>query len=146
MLRAILGVFSIVISSALMWMNPNATPLVFWGEVGFLLVGFAVLLDVARDTYRYLQPAQRIYRSGILEREQRIVKSIDALRKNPFIVSVKYDPRKKIIEGNIGIPRTWDWYAITAVLWLANRRLLTHSVTIWLGERLGWPYTGEADE
>ena len=95
MLRAILGVFSIVISSALMWMNPNATPLVFWGEVGFLLVGFAVLLDVGRDTYRYLQPAQRIYRSGILEREQRIVKSIDALRKNPFIVSVKYDRERR---------------------------------------------------
>ena len=111
-----------------MWMNPNATPLVFWGEVVFLIVGLVVLLDVARDTYRYLQPAQRIYRSGILEREQRIVKSIDALRKNPFMVSVKYDPRKETIKGNIGIPRTWDRYAIKAVLWLANRRLLTHRV------------------
>ena len=129
-----------------MWMNPNATPLVFWGEVVFLIVGLVVLLDVARDTYRYLQPAQRIYRSGILEREQRIVKSIDALRKNPFMVSVKYDPRKETIKGNIGIPRTWDRYAIKAVLWLANRRLLTHSATIWLGERLGWTFKSETDE
>ena len=129
-----------------MWMTPNSTPLVLWGEVVFLVIGLAVLCHVARDTYHYLQPAQRIYRSGIREREQRIVKSIDALRKNPFLVSVKYDPRKETIESDIGIPRTWDRHAIKAVLWLANYRLLTHSATIWLGERLGWKYAGEADE
>ena len=129
-----------------MWMNPNPTPPVFWGEVVFLIVGLAVLCHVGRDTYRYLQPAQRIYRSGIREREQRIVKSIDALRKNPFMVSVRYDPQKATVKGNIGIPRSWNRLAINAVLWLANHRLLTHSATIWLGERLGWTFKSETDE
>ena len=129
-----------------MWMTPNPSPPIFWGEVAFLIVGLVVLCDIARDAARYLHPAQRIYRSGIRERETRIVKSIDALRKNPFLVSVKYDPQTKTIESGIGIPDTWDRYAIRAVLWLANRRLLTHRVTVWLGERLGWKYKGEVDE
>ena len=134
------------ISAALMWSTPNQAPAVFWIEVVFLAIGFAVMGLVARDAYSYFHPAQRIYRRGIRKQERRIVESIDALRKNPFLVSVKYNPQTKTIESGIGIPNTWDRYAIRVVLWLTNRRLLTHGVTVWLGERLGWTYKGEVDE
>lgn len=93
-----------------------------------------------------LKPARGIMRRGQLAEQARIETQIDNIRKQPFITSVQFDPRKGIISGKLGIRKTWRRYAVDVVLWLANHHLLPWRLTIWAAELLGWKYKGETQE
>ena len=105
----------------------------FWSVPG--LVYLLLLL-------RELRPARRIMRRGQRAEHGRVERQIDAMRRLPFITSLRYEPRKGQICGGVGLRRTWRKRAVEVVLWLANHRLLPERVTIWTAERLGWKYKG----
>lgn len=118
-------------------------PLIENGLVGvWSALGVVYLLLWLRE----LRPARRIMRRGQRTEEARAERTIDAMRRLPFIASVQYHPRTGRVSGGLGVRPTWRKRAVEAVLWLANHRMLPRCVTIWTAERLGWKYEGVADE
>ena len=96
------------------------------------------------DAGQLCHPARRIYDRSIRKRKAEALGAIDNLRRSPFFTPTDYDPHNRVITAAVGFKRTWRRRAVDAVLWLANRRILPHWLTIAVVEQLGWKYRDQS--
>ena len=137
MLRAIIGTVTTVLAGVRMLLTSNQKRLDVFSDWIFFCCGLALLLQLMFDARHHWHPARRVYMRSIRDREARALRTIDNLRKSPFLTPIDYDPRDGSITAGFGINPTWNRRAVEAVSWLANRHMLPRKVTIMMAGRLG---------